>query len=149
MPKDTTGFKCPSCGHRCDPWKARARFLATCNKTYRVLAARGPQSGAEPPHRAQENGPARASMRRFKFPRTTGQSDTIRAQHATAVRYLEGDERAAMRRFIEANEAAVRAVMDHPDDSRFADQWTDWKTELLYETWWAIEAGRDEEGDDA
>ncbi|OTF01851.1 DNA-binding transcriptional regulator [Halorubrum sp. SD683] len=60
-----------------------------------------------------------------------GQRDGDRV---TTVYYLEGDERRALRRFIEENQAIVREQLsDAPN--RFSHEWDEWLYGLLEEEW--------------
>lgn len=138
MNRSARSFQCPECRYKSPPERARWRYIVHEVGPIRQLAAAGPQAGSEKAKSKMNNLTSGREAVRSIAPPGTSDETCVQAGTATPVYYLEGDERAAMRTFVETNREYVSALLD-ADSNRLAQRWPDWQYELLLETWWAIE----------
>lgn len=101
----------------------------------RLLRER-PRTPGELPREAGMNyfeGQQRQFVRQLKVGKQIGEAEKPGGK-AVQVYYLEGDERRAIRRFIEANEEIVAKALAQ-QVSRFQHEWSDFLYGLLEEEW--------------
>lgn len=118
--------KCPECGKQLICWRASIAFAGE-NKMIQELSD-GPHAGYVniPPH-------LRDMIHTIKAPKGSPGATKPRGTKKN-VYYLPGDEREAIRTFIEANEAYVRGCLEDPTNPMQMN-WSDEMYQLLVEQW--------------
>ena len=75
-------------------------------------------------------------IQKIKSPLTGGRdSDKPSKQRRKTVYYLPGDERAAMRLYIEMNEELVTHCLKDTKANSYKESWPDWQYDMLFEQW--------------
>lgn len=137
---------CPRCGTdaKADP-EARKQECSACGHVYQIDHARIAFFGGSDSVTALANGPIASSDRSTRPERHPGVVDRLKAPdrvtqqakarpETTIIYYLVGDERRAVDRFIEVNEAYVRDCLEDTPNP-LQHNWSEELYHLLLEQW--------------
>lgn len=136
-------IECPACGLTLDAYQALL-FTMSNNAAVRRLAS-GPKTTSEVPR--SSTGSARAVVEFLSAPTSTT-GGRVHTGSKKDIIYLPGDERAAVRLFIEENTEYVRETLKvSPNPLQLS--WDDLSYQLLIEQWyWSGHAEVDDEDAD-
>jgi ribosomal protein L37AE/L43A len=123
---------CPHCGRSFVVWRARVAHL-TGNKTTRTLAA-GPTTSSELGTGGIDAN-IRGAVERLRPLRSASSATSLPHGDLETVYYLQGDLRAACRRFVEVNFEYVETVLNTPGNAAdvLQSRWEDHEYRFLVE----------------